>query len=65
MILIQHEECILPCDQVIYIAFFTLTEFYSGKAYVLWHKGREYNWMEAYLTERRQFVTVNDCTSHA
>ena len=26
-------------------------------------KGKEYDWMESYLTDRRQFVTVNDCTS--
>ena len=26
-------------------------------------KGKEYDWMESFiLTDRRQFVTVNDCT---
>ena len=26
-------------------------------------EGKEYDWMESYLTDRRQFVAVNDCTS--
>ena len=26
-------------------------------------KGKEYDWMESYLTDRGQFVRVNDCTS--
>ena len=26
-------------------------------------KGKVYDWMESYLTDRRQFVTVNDYTS--
>ena len=37
--------------------------FILGKLVYYGIKGKEYDWMKSYLTDRRQFVTVNDCTS--
>ena len=39
--------------------------FILGKLKYYGIKGNEYDWMKAYLTDRRQFVIVNNCISES